>query len=315
MNLPLSSKSSAATLPDSMLHSGMRVTIVGIIINVLLIILKFMGGIIGTSSAMIADAFHSASDLLTDIGVFVGLKFLAKPPDSTHAYGHGRIETAISFLMGLVLALTGLGIFRTNGHAILHFLDGIHPPKPGLTALLAGILSILSKEVLFWYTRRVARQVGSRSLEANAWHHRSDAFSSVGTVLGVGGALLLGERWTVLDPIAAVFVSILIIKIGFDIGWSALKELSDESLSTETKRAVEKAIGEVKGVKDFHYIRTRSLGRYVSLDAHVLVDPELTVREGHEIATEAENAIRSILLNAAFVTIHIEPEDERLIED
>ena len=312
MNFPIPPNSSAATLSESMLRSGIRVTVIGIIVNVLLIILKFIGGIIGTSSAMIADAFHSASDLLTDIGVLVGLRFLAKPPDSTHAYGHGRIETAISLLMGVVLMLTGFGIFRSNGHTILHFIDGVQPTKPGISALFAGILSILSKEGMFWYTHMIARRVGSRSLEANAWHHRSDAFSSVGTVFGVGAALVLGERWTVLDPIAAVFVSILIMKVGFGIGWSALKELSDESLSIDSKKAVEKAIEGVQGVKDFHYIRTRSLGRYVTVDAHVLVDPELTVREGHKIATEAENAIRSILNNAAFITIHIEPEEERL---
>ena len=307
---PPVTKPDPATLSKDMYRSGMRVTMIGILVNALLIVIKLIGGIAGVSAALVADAIHSASDFLTDIGVFIGLRFLAKPPDSTHAYGHGRVETVITMLMGLTIVLTGLGILRNGGVAIFGVFDGVYPARPGVIALLAGFFSIISKECVFRYTRSVARQIGSRSIEANAWHHRSDAFSSVGTVIGVGGALILGERWTVLDPVAAVFVSILIIKVGASIGWGAFRELSDESLSTDARRSVEKAIQAVDGVRDFHHIRTRSLGSYVTVDAHVLVDPELTVREGHIIATEAENAIRSALQNAAFVTIHIEPEDD-----
>jgi len=306
------SQTSEATLSADMYRSGMRVTVVGMVINVALIILKLIGGIIGVSAAMIADAFHSASDFLTDIGVIVGLKFLAKPPDSSHAYGHGRVEIVISFIMGLVIIFTGFGIFRNGGHSILHSSQGVYPKMPGLIALVMGILSILSKEALFWYTRFVARRVGSRSIEANAWHHRSDAFSSVGTVLGIGGAIVLGDRWTVLDPAAAVFVSLLIIKVGGDICWSAFRELSDESLSTEVRNSLEQAIKDVEGVKGFHYLRTRSLGRYVTVDAHILVNPELSVRTGHSIAHKTEDAIRQAVRNVAFVTIHIEPEDDHM---
>ena len=311
MSTPLSVKTDSATLSQEMYRSGMLVTVIGIVINVLLIIIKLVSGIVGTSAAMIADALHSASDFLTDIGVFIGLKYLAKPPDSSHAYGHGRVETGISLVMGLIIIITGLGIFKGGGMAIIRFFDGISPAKPGLIALAAGVLSILSKEGMFQYTRIVALRIESRSLEANAWHHRSDAFSSIGTVIGVGGAIVLGERWTILDPIAAVFVSILIIKVGVGIGWSSFRELSDESLSTDTRDSVESAIRNVEGVTDFHYVRTRSLGRYVTVDAHILVDPELSVREGHDIAHNTEKAIRGVLRNAAFITIHIEPETDR----
>ncbi|MCE5251389.1 cation diffusion facilitator family transporter [bacterium] len=305
-------KGSDVTLSEDMYRSGIRVTVVGMVINVLLIILKLFGGIFGSSAAMIADAIHSASDFLTDIGVIIGLKFLSKPPDSSHAYGHGRVETVISLIMGLVIIITGFGIFRNGGHAIIHFFGGVSPVMPGVIALVMGIVSILSKEGLFWYTRFVARRVGSRSIEANAWHHRSDAFSSVGTVLGIGGAIVLGEHWTVLDPVAAVFVSFLIMKVGVDICWSAFRELSDESLSTDVRDTLETAIKQVEGIRGFHHVRTRSLGRYVTVDAHVQVDPELSVRAGHNIAHKVENAIRRVVKNAAFVTIHVEPKDDRI---
>ena len=230
MTLPPVTKSDPATLSKDMYRSGMRVTLIGILVNALLIGVKLIGGIFGFSAALVADAIHSASDFLTDIGVFIGLRFLAKPPDSTHAYGHGRVETVITLIMGLVIVLTGLGILRNGGVAILGFFDGVYPARPGVIALLAGFLSIISKEGVFRYTLLVSRRIGSRSLEANAWHHRSDAFSSVGTVIGVGGALLLGERWTVLDPVAAVFVSLLVIKVGVTIGWGAFRELSEQAV-------------------------------------------------------------------------------------
>jgi len=305
---------SSQTSPQEILSvdlysSGMRVTYVGMIVNALLIVLKLIGGILGVSAALVADAVHSCTDLITDFGVLVGLKFLSKPADIDHAYGHGRVETAISLLMGLGIIITGIGIFKSSGHAILHSVSGIYPLRPGSVALIMGFVSIFSKEALFHYTQAVARKSGSRTLEANAWHHRSDALSSVGTVIGVGGAMLLGDRWTVLDPAAAVFVSILVIKVGGSIGWNAFRELSDESLSRKTISDVERSIIRVKGVKSFHRIRTRSLGRYVTVDAHIQVDAAISVREGHTIATNVENSVRETLKNAAFVTIHVEPEE------
>ncbi|MFC1694362.1 cation diffusion facilitator family transporter, partial [Candidatus Latescibacterota bacterium] len=295
--------------------AGIRVTGIGMMINTLLIGLKLIGGIAGNSGAMIADAVHSISDFVTDAGVIVGLRFLSKPADTDHAYGHGRVDTAISLLIGLAIIITGIGILKNGAQLIMLSFDGVFPHKPGIIALVMGIISILSKEVLYHYTRAVAKKSGSRTLEANAWHHRSDALSSVGTVIGVGGAIILGDRWTILDPAAAVFVSILVIKVGFDIGWKAFKELSDESLSRHARQTVEKSIKCVKGVKGHHKIRTRSLGRYVTVDAHIQVNPEISVSEGHAIATKVENSIRKALRNAAFVTIHVEPKESESKEN
>ena len=298
------------TLPSSMYSSGMRVTFIGMIVNALLIFLKLAGGILGTSTAMIADSVHSVSDFITDLGVIVGLRFLSKPADRKHPYGHGRLETAISLLMGLAIILTGFGILKNAAHSIFLATSGIFPEMPGIIALIAGLTSIASKEALYRYTIIIAKKTGSRTLKANAWHHRTDALSSVGTVIGISGAILLGDRWTVLDPLAAVFVSVLVIKVGAGIGWNALRELSDEALSKERERSLEKAIDNVNGVQGFHHLRTRSLGRYVTVDAHIQVDPEISVRDSHEIATNAEDAVRGALGNAAFVTIHVEPGEQ-----
>ncbi len=294
-------------LDDPLYSAGVRVTVVGMLINFVLIIAKLLGGILGGSVAMIADAFHSVSDFATDIGVLIGLAFLAKPADDNHPYGHGRLETAISLLMGLVIIFTGLGIARSAGMEILGAFRGELPNVPGMIALLAGVVSIGMKEGLYHYNSVIAERTGSKTLKANAWHHRTDALSSVGTVIGVGGAILLGERWTVLDPIAAVIVSIMVIKVGFDIGFGAFRELSDEALSIERERKLRTAIIGVEGVQNFHNLRTRSLGRSVSVDAHITVNPELTVRDGHDIASNVEDTVRDTLGNVAFVNIHIEP--------
>ena len=295
------------SLPSSMFGSGIKVTVVGMVVNILLIFIKLAGGILGSSSAMIADAMHSFSDFITDFGVLAGLKFLSTPADKKHPYGHGRLETAISLLMGLFIILTGLGILKHAAQSIYLATTGIFPKMPGIIALLTGFVSIISKELLYRYTSAVAKKTGSSTLRANAWHHRSDALSSVGTVIGVGGAILLGEQWTVLDPLAAVFVSILVIKVGTEIGWNAIRELSDEALSRDRERKLEAAIKNVDGIQGFHKLRTRSLGRYFTVDAHIQVDPEMSVRDSHTIATEAENSIRKALGNVAFITIHVEP--------
>jgi len=296
-------------ITSSMYSAGMLVTITGIAVNIILIIIKLASGMIGNSAAMIADAVHSVSDFITDIGVFVGLRFLAKPADRNHPYGHGRLETTISLFMGLIIILTGLGIAKNALWSIIAAARGTFPEMPGMIALAAGIVSIVSKEVMFHYTRAVAKKSGSRTLEANAWHHRSDAMSSVGTVLGIGGAILFGNHWTVLDPIAAAFVSILVVKVGIEIGWNAFREISDEALPLERQRQITEAILRIAEIREFHKLRTRSLGRYVTVDAHICVNPNMSVREAHNIATRAETAVREALGNAAFVTIHIEPDE------
>jgi len=302
-----SPKITSEYLPSDLYSSGIMVTFIGMITNALLIFLKLACGIFGTSAAMIADAVHSGSDFLTDIGVLIGLRFLSKPADRDHPYGHGRLETTISLLMGIVIIVTGFGILKNAITSIFLVTRGVFPRMPGNIALMAGIISIMSKEALFHYTNTVAKRTGSNTLKANAWHHRTDALSSVGTVVGIGGAILLGEQWTVLDPLAAVFVSILVIKIGVGIGWKTIRELSDEALSHERQESLKTAILKVDGVQGVHHLRTRSLGRYSSVDAHIHVDPDMSVQDAHIIATETENAVRNTLGNVAFVTIHVEP--------
>jgi len=301
------SKIAVETLPADMYSSGMKVTFIGMVVNTLLIFLKLAGGILGSSTAMIADAVHSVSDFFTDLGVIIGLRFLSMPADRNHPYGHGRLETAISLLIGLAIVLTGFGILKNAAQSIFQATRGTFPKMPGFIALITGIISIISKEILYHYTVIVAKKTGSNTLKANAWHHRTDALSSVGTVIGISGAILLGNRWTVLDPLAAVFVSVLVIKVGAGIGWAAIRELSDEALSKEMEHSIEKAIGNVDGVQGLHHLRTRSLSRYVTVDAHIQVDPEINVWDSHEIATNVEDTVRYVLGNAAFVTIHVEP--------
>ncbi len=301
------SEESRELLPDDLYSAGLNATWTGMAVNVILIVLKAIGGILGSSAALIADAVHSFSDFITDIGVLIGLRFLTKPADEGHAYGHGRIETAISLFMGITVAFTGLAMLRSGASSILRYFHGDAPAMPGMVALIVAFISILSKEGLFHYTRHAARRSGSKTLEANAWHHRSDALSSVGTVIGIGGAMILGASWTVLDPIAAVFVSLLVIKVGVEIVWQAFRELSDESISRKARERIDDAIFSVEGVRGAHKVRTRSLGRYVTVDAHVQVEPSITVLEGHNIATAVEDAVRNAIDSAAFVTIHIEP--------
>ena len=309
MDMTTNATQTPEALTDSEYSAGLRVTYTGVLINVLLIAIKLVGGVFGASAALLADAAHSLSDFFTDLGVLVGLRFLSKPADSTHAYGHGRVETAVAFIMGMAVLLTGVGMLYTGGTGIAGAIRGDFPRRPGIIALVVGIVSILVKEGMYRYTLMVARYTGSKTLEANAWHHRSDALSSIGTVIGVGGAIVLGNRWTVLDPVAAVFVSVLVVHVGWKIMWRAFDELSDRALGNEDREAVMRAITDVKGVLGCHNVRTRSIGRSVSVDAHILVEPALTVRDGHIIATEVENRVRDALDNAAFVTIHVEPKE------
>ncbi|MFC1541807.1 cation diffusion facilitator family transporter [Candidatus Latescibacterota bacterium] len=308
----LSVKNAPECLNGEMYVSGMKVTYIGMIVNAILILVKLAGGILGTSAAMIADAVHSVSDFLTDIGVLAGLKFLSKPADKNHPYGHGRLETAISLLMGMVIIITGFGLMKNAANSLYGATKGIFPYMPGYIALFTGVVSIISKEALYHYTKSIAKKTGSNTLKANAWHHRTDALSSVGTVAGIGGAIMLGDSWTILDPLAALFVSILVIKVGIGIGWETIRELSDEAFSYERQEKLKNAILSVKGVQGIHNLRTRSLGRYASIDAHILVDPDISVHDSHKIASEAEDAARNTFSNIAFVTIHVEPGKKSL---
>lgn len=283
------------------------VTKVAMVSNVLLTGFKFFAGIMGNSSAMIADAAHSLSDFMTDIAVIAGLKVARKPGDSTHNYGHGKIETLSAAFIGLVLVAVAFGIFWGGLQKVIAFYQGEVLPTPSGIALAAAVLSIIIKEWLYRYTIIYARKLKSDALIANAWHHRSDAFSSVGTMFGIGGAILLGGRWVVLDPIAAVILSFFIFKVAFDISYKNLNELLEASLDSATYRSIEETLMSTKGVLGFHELKTRKIGNAMAADVHIEVDRNLNIVDAHEISTQVEDRLKEVCGKNGYFSIHVEP--------
>lgn len=285
-----------------------RVTLYGAIANVLLCAAKLLAGVFGRSSAMIADGVHSLSDLITDFIVIAFVRISSKPQDRGHEYGHGKYETLATTVIGLMLLFVGAGIMWNSLSQILACLNGEQLKSPGWIAFVAAIVSIVVKEVLFRYTQREGRRVNSQAVIANAWHHRSDAFSSIGTAIGIGGALLMGQHWTVLDPIAALIVSVLIIHAAIEQLRPSLGELVENSLPEPVEEEICKAILSCQEVSDPHNLRTRKIGNRSSVDVHVRMDGNMPLSEAHKRATEVENKIRQLLGKDTFVMIHIEPK-------
>jgi len=283
------------------------VTKVAMASNVLLTGFKFFAGIIGNSSAMVADAAHSMSDFMTDIAVIAGLKVARKPRDSTHNYGHGKIETLSAAFIGLVLVAVAFGIFWGGLQKVIAFYQGEMLPAPSRIALAAAVLSIVVKEWLYRYTIIYARKLKSDALIANAWHHRSDAFSSIGTMVGIGGAILLGGRWVVLDPIAAVILSFFIFKVAFEISYKNLNELLEASLDSETYRTIEEILMSTEGVLGFHELKTRKIGNAMAADVHIEVDRNLNIVDAHEISTQVEDRLKEVCGKNGHFSIHVEP--------
>lgn len=288
-------------------HQIYRVTIIGSICNMLLLVFKFIAGILGNSAAMIADAVHSLSDFITDIVVLVFVRISNRPQDKSHDYGHGKYETLATVIIGVVLFAVGMGILWNGASAIWHYSQGTPLESPGILALVAAIVSIVIKEVLYQYTAYVGRRVNSQSVVANAWHHRSDAFSSIGTAAGIGGAILLGEKWRVLDPIAAVVVSVFIIKVAYQLVAPSIGELTERSLPDDVEKQVEDALLKIPGVHDPHNMRTRKIGSRHSVSVHVRMDGNLTLSQAHEASKVMEESVRNILGNDTFINIHVEP--------
>lgn len=284
-----------------------KVTIVSFLINAILTSFKLVAGIIGNSGAMLADAVHSLSDFFTDIIVLIGVRFTSKPEDKCHNYGHGKYETIATVIIGLALSFAGYQILKPGVANVLLVIRGGTLQRPGPIALIAAIVSIISKELLYRYTIAVGKKINSLSIIANAWHHRSDALSSVGTMLGIGGAIFLGERWTILDPIASIIVSLLIFKVSYDILIPALHELVERSLSEEEVQKVEKVLKETGSVLDYHKIRMRRVGNKVVIEGHILVDGNLNIEDAHNISVEVENKIKRYFNENSIITIHIEP--------
>lgn len=283
------------------------ITKVAILVNILLTGFKFIAGVLGNSSAMIADATHSLSDFMTDIAVIAGLKISEKPRDSTHNYGHGKIETLAAAFIGFVLVVIAFGIFWGGLQKIFAFFNGETLPTPSLIALIAAVLSIVLKEWLYRYTMIYATNLKSDALTANAWHHRSDAFSSIGTMFGIGGAILLGGNWVILDPIAAVVLSFFILKVAFEISYKNLNELLEASLDSETYKSIEEILITTEGVLGFHELKTRKIGSAMAADVHIEVDPDLNIVDAHEISTQVEDRLKEICGKNGYFSIHIEP--------
>ena len=284
-----------------------RVTLFGSLGNLALLVFKFLAGVLGHSAAMVADAVHSLSDFVTDLIVILFVHLGAKPSDKDHDFGHGKYETLATLCVSIILFGVGLLLAWTGGGKIVHFVQGEELERPGAIALWAALASIVVKEGLYWYTLLAGRRLGSKTVEANAWHHRSDALSSVGTALGIGGAILLGERWTVLDPVAAVVVSLLILRVSWQLFKPCLGELLEASLPDAEEQRILSIVSDYQEVTDPHNLRTRRIGNYAAVAMHLRVDPQMTVADSHAIATKIEERIKALLGEGSIVNIHIEP--------
>ena len=284
-----------------------RITLTGSIVNMVLLVLKFLAGILGHSAAMVADAVHSLSDFLTDLVVIAFVRLSSKPADKDHAYGHGKYETIATSLIGMALVVVAILPGRAGVEKIMRFCQGEALEMPDLIALVAALLSILLKEWIFRVTRKVAREVNSQALEANAWHHRSDALSSIGTAIGIGGALSLGSSWAVLDPIAAVAVSVLIFITAFRLLRQASGELLEESLPHEIEEKIVELVYRDPLVSDVHHLRTRRIGSIIAIEMHLRLPGEISLTESHQHATDIEKVLRQEFGAGTHVMLHIEP--------
>lgn len=284
-----------------------KVTIVGSIVNFLLLVFKFFAGIAGHSVAMLADAVHSLSDFITDIVVIVFVRIAGKPEDKGHDYGHGKYETLATAIIGLLLLCVGFGIFWNGASSIYTFLQGGQLESPGVVALVAALVSIVSKEILYQYTVIQGKKLNSQAVVANAWHHRSDALSSIGTAIGIGGAILLGDHWRVLDPIAAVVVSFFIMKVSVQLLIPCVDELLEKSLPDDVEKEIEQTVLSFPGVSQPHHLRTRRIGSYYAIEIHVRMDGKITLEEAHGTATAIENKLKEMFGKGTHVGIHVEP--------
>ena len=285
-----------------------KVTLVGGAVNVVLLVFKFVAGIVGHSAAMVADAVHSLSDFVTDIIVLVFVRISGKPKDKSHDYGHGKYETLAMTLIGVALLSVAIGIIYSGVIKITTWIQGGQLEAPGLLALWAALLSIVLKEGVYRYSMIKARQLNSQAIEANAWHHRSDALSSVGTAVGIGGAIFLGQRWTVLDPLASVIVGAFIVKVAVDLLRDGIGDLMEQSLPDAVEDEILQLAASVPGVVNPHDLRTRRIGNHYAIELHILMDGDLSLHEAHDKATEVEETLKSHYGAETHVAVHVEPK-------
>lgn len=284
-----------------------RITFIGFIVNLILSAAKLAGGILGNSAAMIADAVHSMSDFVTDLIVIAFVNVSGKESDQNHGYGHGKFETFAALIISLVLIGVAAGIFINGVKNILFSINGNTLKQPGMIAFWAAIVSIIFKEILYYYTNRVGKKIKSDAIIANAWHHRTDALSSIGTALGIAGAIFLGENWRILDPIAGLIVSIFIFKVAISIILPSVKELLETSLSKEIIEEIEEILSNHNDVQLYEHLRTRKIGSAYAIDVHIKLNREISFVRSHDIATEIEIELRKRYGNNTQINIHTEP--------
>ena len=284
-----------------------KVTLWGSLVNFVLLLLKFLAGFIGHSAAMIADAVHSLSDFVTDIIVVVFVRISGKPQDEGHDYGHGKYETLATAIIGTVLLFVGIGILLNSAKSILAVCHGQELAAPSILALVAAAVSIITKEVLYQYTIYKGKRLNSKSVIANAWHHRSDAFSSIGTLIGIGGAIFLGAKWRVLDPIAAFVVSLFIIKVSVTLIKPCIEELLEKSLPKEVEDRILEIILSVPEVSAPHHLRTRHIGNNIAIEVHIRMDGSMSLNAAHDISKMIEIALKDEFGPDTHIGIHMEP--------
>ena len=284
-----------------------KVTLVGGAVNLLLLVFKFVAGVLGHSSAMIADAVHSLSDFVTDIVVLVFVKISNLPKDKSHDYGHGKYETLALTIIGIALMVVAVSIIVEGATKIAFWLNGGTLESPGMLAFWAAIVSIVLKELTYRYSIIKAKKLNSKAVEANAWHHRSDALSSIGTAVGIGGAIFFGQRWAILDPIASVVVGAFIVKVAFDLLRNGIGDLMEQSLPDKVEDEIIQMVAELPGVIDPHNLRTRRIGNHYAIELHIRMDGDISLREAHDKASEIEDLLRKQYGEETHVAIHVEP--------
>ena len=286
-----------------------KVTLVGGAVNVILLLFKFVAGVIGHSSAMIADAVHSLSDFVTDIIVLVFVKISNKPQDKSHDYGHGKYETLALTIIGIALMAVAIGIIVKGAVKIASWANGETLEAQGMLAFWAAIVSIVLKEAVYRYSIIKAKQLDSKAVEANAWHHRSDALSSIGTAIGIGGAIFLGQRWVILDPVASVVVGAFIVKVAFDLLKNGIGDLMEQSLPDQVEDEILSLARGVDGVTEPHDLRTRRIGNHYAIELHILMDGGISLKEAHDKASEVEDILRQRYGEETHVVVHVEPKE------
>ena len=284
-----------------------RITWIGSIVNFLLLIVKFLAGIIGHSAAMVADAVHSLSDFVTDIIVILFVRISGKPEDEGHDYGHGKYETLATAIIGIILFFVGVGILVNGTTSVIDTLNGKPLAPPSILALIVAGLSIITKEALYQYTVIKGEHLNSQALTANAWHHRSDAFSSIGTLAGIGGAICLGEKWRVLDPIAAIVVSLFIMKVSIKLLKPCVDELLERSLPAETENKILDIILSFSEVSSPHHLRTRRIGNNIAIEVHIRMDGNISLLDAHTLASKIEQRLKAEFGEKTHIGIHMEP--------